>query len=85
MAKKEKPNKIDTLIELNKEIRDILLCNKIHLTTDQVCKYAGLKKSYLYKLIQDKEIPVIINPKRKRKFFLRADIDKWIEGKDGVQ
>ena len=50
------------------------------LTSDEVVRYLGISKSYLYKLTMDCEIPHY-KPMGKLCYFNRAELDAWITQK----
>jgi len=47
------------------------------LSIDEACKFTGFKKSYLYKLTCQKDIPYF-KPNGKLIYFSKADLQKWI-------
>lgn len=47
------------------------------LTTAQAAEYLGIKKSYLHKLMMNKEIP-FYKPNGKLCFFDKEDLDQWL-------
>ena len=55
----------------------IAICHKEVLTLEEVAKYTGLKKSYLYKLTAAKAIPHY-KPNGKNCFFKRTELEDWL-------
>lgn len=55
----------------------VLLATKEVLTTDEVCRYTGLAKSYIYKLTSTNQIP-FYKPFGKGIYFNRKDIERWL-------
>jgi excisionase family DNA binding protein len=49
------------------------------LNIDEACEYINYKKSYVYQLTSKKEIP-FINPRGKKLFFKKSDLDRWLLG-----
>ena len=60
-----------------KEIKDLLLSKKRVFTLDEVCKYTGYKKSYIYQLTSKNKVPYS-RPSGGAIFFDREDIDNWL-------
>lgn len=58
---------------------DIRGCTKEVLTSDEVARYMGISKSYLYKLTMRREIPHF-KPTGKLVFFNRAELEQWLQG-----
>ena len=48
------------------------------LSMDEAIKYTGLKRSYLYKLVHNNEIPYYKTEGGKLIRFKRAELDKWL-------
>lgn len=48
------------------------------LSIDEAIKYTGLKRSYLYKLVHNNEIPYYKTAGGKLLRFKRAELDKWL-------
>lgn len=59
------------------EIKDLLLSRKKVFTLDEVVKYTGYKKSYIYKLTSKNQIPYS-RPSGGAIFFDKEDIDNWL-------
>lgn len=57
--------------------RNVLFVQKEILTLEEVAKYTGLKKSYLYKLTAAKAIPHY-KPNGKNCFFKRPELEEWL-------
>ena len=72
MTEKEK-NELAEIITAN-----IIGCTKDILTSDEVAKYLGISRSYLYKLTMRKEIPHY-KPLGKMVFFDRKELIEWIK------
>lgn len=69
-------------IDINK-IADLvkaktLFCTKEVLTSDEVARYMGISKSYLYKLTMRREIPHY-KPMGKVCYFNRVEVEKWLQ------
>lgn len=56
----------------------ILFCTKEVLTSDEVARYMGISKSYLYKLTMRREIPHY-KPMGKVCYFNRVEVEKWLQ------
>lgn len=68
----------DEIKQLAGEIgSSLLLAQKEILTFEEASKYAGLKKSYLYKLTAAKQIPHY-KPNGKTCYFKRAELEDWL-------
>lgn len=66
-----------------KEVADLvtantLFCSKEVLTSDEVAKYMGISKSYLYKLTMRQQIPYY-RPMGKMCYFNRIEVEKWLQ------
>ena len=59
------------------EIKDLLLSKKRVFTLDEVCKYTGYKKSYIYQLTSNNKVPYS-RPSGGAIFFDREDIETWL-------
>lgn len=57
---------------------DTIFCTKEVLTSDEVAKYMGISKSYLYKLTMRCEIPHY-KPLGKMCYFNRAEVEAWLQ------
>lgn len=55
-----------------------IFCTKEVLTSDEVAKYMGISKSYLYKLTMRCEIPHY-KPLGKMIYFNRQEIEQWLQ------
>lgn len=69
-------------IDINK-IADLvkaktLFCTKEVLTSDEVARYMGISKSYLYKLTMRREIPHY-KPMGKVCYFNRVEVENWLQ------
>lgn len=69
--------KLQTISEQLDRIEALLISHKIVLTFDEVAKYTGLSKSYLYKLSANHGIPCY-KPNGKNVFFRKTEIDDWL-------
>lgn len=69
----EELNKIAGLVTAN-----TLFCTKEVLTSDEVARYMGISKSYLYKLTMRGEIPHY-KPLGKLCYFNRAEMEQWLQ------
>ncbi|MDC1473756.1 helix-turn-helix domain-containing protein [Flavobacteriaceae bacterium] len=67
----------DLLQKELQEIKDLLLSRKKVLTLDEVTKYTGYKKSYIYQLTSKNKVPYS-RPSGGAIFFDREDIDTWL-------
>lgn len=69
---------INEKIEKRLENIELLLKNqKDVLTFDEFCRYAGLSRSYGYKLTSSKRVPHYC-PGGKMLYFSKVEIDKWL-------
>lgn len=60
-------------------VRDnTLFCTKEVLTSDEVARYMGISKSYLYKLTMKGEIPHY-KPLGKMCYFNRKEVEAWLQ------
>ena len=55
-----------------------IFCTKEVLTSDEVAKYLGISKSYLYKLTMGQKIPHY-KPMGKLCYFNRVEIEQWLQ------
>lgn len=55
-----------------------IFCTKEVLTSDEVARYMGISKSYLYKLTMRREIPHY-KPTGKVCYFNRREIEEWLQ------
>lgn len=55
-----------------------IICTKEVLTSDEVAKYMGVSKSYLYKLTMLKRIPHY-KPMGKMCYFNRKEVEEWLQ------
>lgn len=55
-----------------------LFCSKEILTSDEVARYMGISKSYLYKLTMNRQIPHY-KPLGKVCYFNRKEVEQWIQ------
>ncbi|MDE6339401.1 MAG: helix-turn-helix domain-containing protein [Muribaculaceae bacterium] len=72
MEKEELQKITDSVIEKT------LFCTKEVLTADEVARYMGISKSYLYKLTMKCEIPHY-KPMGKMVYFNRKEIETWLQ------
>lgn len=62
-----------------KEITDsVIFCAKEVLTSDEVARYMGVSKSFLYKLTMRGEIPHY-KPTGKMCYFNRRELEQWLQ------
>lgn len=73
-------NKLDKLIEIQKDNQDIQRSLKDFLTVEELCQYVSLSKGWVYKLTSNKILPHY-KPMGKLVFFKRSEIDDWIMGR----
>lgn len=57
---------------------DISINTKEVLTSDEVARYMGISKSYLYKLTMRNEIPHF-KPMGKMCYFNRVEVEQWLQ------
>ena len=57
---------------------NIINCTKEVLTSEEVARYMGISKSYLYKLTMRKQIPHY-KPMGKVCYFNRVEIEEWLQ------
>ena len=55
-----------------------IFCTKEVLTSDEVARYMGISKSYLYKLTMRGEIPHF-KPMGKMCYFSRKELEQWLQ------
>lgn len=67
-------------VQLLEEIKHLLGQQKKVLNIDDLAEYTGLSKSKIYKLTQQKLIPMGNNPHIRQKFFSKETIDNWLLG-----
>lgn len=69
----------ETIAELTKNIvENVLFTAKEVLTIEEAVKYTGLKKSYLYKLTMNRQIPYY-KPTGKVCYFNRLELERWMQ------
>ena len=62
----------------DKVTNNALFCTKEVLTSDEVAKYMGISKSYLYKLTMRQQIPHY-KPMGKMCYFNRVEVEQWLQ------
>jgi excisionase family DNA binding protein len=73
------PAKSKTVVNpADSEPADITTCHKEILTSEEVAKYMGISKSYLYKLTMRQQIPHY-KPMGKMCYFNRAELMRWLQ------
>jgi len=70
---KEEIMKITDLVTDN-----TLFCTKEVLTSDEVAKYMGISRSYLYKLTMKQQIPHY-KPMGKMCYLNRQELEQWLQ------
>jgi len=65
------------LDEINVHITKQALLQKEILTLSEAAAYAGISKSYVYKLTSARQIP-FYRPATKLIFFKRTELDAWL-------
>ena len=70
---KEQLQEVADLIAAN-----TLFCTKEVLTSDEVARYMGISKSFLYKLTSSGEIPHY-KPMGKICYFNRQEVEAWLQ------
>ncbi len=55
------------------------ICTKEVLTSEEVARYMGISRSYLYKLTMRREIPHYKSPTGKMCYFNRNEIETWLQ------
>ena len=71
---------MESVLEIKEQLNRIetgLLSQKKVLTFDEVCRFTGLAKSYLYKLTSTGKIPHV-KPRGKVIYFEREAIENWL-------
>lgn len=58
-------------------IEKLLLGQKNVLTFQEACEFAGLSKSYMYKLTHQNKVP-FSKPHGKNIYFSREELEKWL-------
>ena len=53
-------------------------CTKEALTSEEVARYMGVSRSYLYKLTMRREIPHY-KPRGKICYFNRQEVEQWLQ------
>lgn len=71
-----KKNDLEKIADLVKA--KTLFCTKEVLTSDEVARYMGISKSYLYKLTMRREIPHY-KPMGKVCYFNRVEVENWLQ------
>ena len=68
-----------TLEELSDLVADkTICCTKEVLTSEEVARYMGVSRSYLYKLTMRREIPHY-KPMGKICYFNRQEVEQWLQ------
>ena len=68
-----------TLEELSDLVADkTIFCTKEVLTSEEVARYMGVSRSYLYKLTMRREIPHY-KPMGKICYFNRHEVEQWLQ------
>lgn len=68
-----------SLQELSDLVADkTLFCTKEVLTSEEVARYMGVSRSYLYKLTMRREIPHY-KPRGKICYFNRQEVEQWLQ------
>lgn len=57
---------------------NIIFCTKEVLTSDEVVRYMGISKSFLYKLTMEHKIPHY-KPTGKICYFNRRELEEWLQ------
>lgn len=55
-----------------------IFCTKEVLTTEEASRYLGMSKSYLYKLMMNRQIPHY-KPTGKICYFNRGELENWLQ------
>lgn len=74
----------NNVLELLKDIKNLMSQNKKVLNINDLASYTGLSKSKIYKLTQLKLIPMGHNPHIRQKFFQKDVIDSWLLGEPNL-
>ena len=70
---------VDLLKELSDLVADkTIFCTKEVLTSEEVARYMGVSRSYLYKLTMRREIPHY-KPRGKICYFNRQEVEQWLQ------
>lgn len=72
LAEYNQQNIIDTVADKT------IFCTKEVLTLDEVARYTGISRSYLYKLTMNRVIPHY-KPTGKLLFFNRKEVEEWLQ------
>ena len=68
-----------SLQELSDLLADkTIFCTKEVLTSEEVARYMGVSRSYLYKLTMRREIPHY-KPMGKICYFNRKEVEQWLQ------
>ena len=68
-----------SLQELSDSVADkTIFCTKEVLTSEEVARYMGVSRSYLYKLTMRREIPHY-KPRGKICYFNRQEVEQWLQ------
>lgn len=68
-----------SLQELSDLVADkTIFCTKEVLTSEEVARYMGVSRSYLYKLTMRREIPHY-KPRGKICYFNRQEVEQWLQ------
>ncbi|MFW6047371.1 MAG: helix-turn-helix transcriptional regulator [Candidatus Woesearchaeota archaeon] len=78
MERTELEKRLQSIESDQKEIKNLLLDQKTVLNFNELAKYTGLAKSFLYKLTAKGKIPGAYKPTGKQWFFERQKIDEWL-------
>ena len=70
-------------VEELKKITDVvadktIFCTKEVLTSEEVARYMGVSRSYIYKLTMRREIPDY-KPRGKICYFNRHEVEQWLQ------
>ena len=74
----------NNVLEILKDIKNLLSQNKKVMNIDDLASYTGLSKSKIYKLTRLKLIPMGNNPHIRQKFFQKDVIDSWLLGEPNL-
>lgn len=74
--KLKKMNNLQDIVD--KITANTIFCSKEVLTSEEVARYMGISKSYLYKLTMSQKIPHY-KPMGKMCFFNRLEIEQWLQ------
>ena len=70
----------EKVVDLLTEIKELLSHIKKTMNVEDLARYTGLSKSKIYKLTQQRLIPMGNNPHIRQKFFDKDTIDAWLLG-----